>query len=49
MFPHTITVYRHQDDDGYLRTVIHGVYWYGSKSQAKADKCVDLSDVTDLF
>ena len=41
MFPHTITVYRHQDDDGYLRTVIHGVYWYGSKSQAKADKGVD--------
>ena len=41
MFPDTITVYRHQDDDGYLRTVIHGVYWYGSKSQAKADKGVD--------
>lgn len=41
MFPHTITVYRHQDDDRYLQTVIRGVYWYGSRSQAKADKGVD--------
>lgn len=41
MFPHTITVYRHQDEDGYLRTVIHGVYWFGSKSQAKSEKGVD--------
>ena len=41
MFPHTITVYRYQDDDSYSRTVIRGVYWYGSRSQAKSDKGVD--------
>lgn len=41
MFPHTISVYQHRDDDGYLRAVIRGVYWYGSRSQAKSDKCVD--------
>ena len=41
MFPHTITIYRHRDDDGYSQTVIRGVYWYGSRSQAKSDKGVD--------
>ncbi|MCH1940025.1 DUF6751 family protein [Holdemania massiliensis] len=41
MFPHTITVYRHQDDDSYSRTVIHGVYWYGSRSRTKSNKGVD--------
>ena len=41
MFPHTITVYRHQDDDSYSRSVIRGVYWHGSRSQAKSDKGVD--------
>lgn len=31
MFPHSLTVYHHTDDDTYVRNIIQEAYWYGAE------------------
>lgn len=43
MFPHTITIFRHIQDlttDTYIKHVLNGVYWYGSKHSNKSSNGV---------
>ena len=32
MFPHSLTVYHHTDDDTYVCNIVQEAYWYGSEN-----------------
>lgn len=47
MFPHKITVFTMNENEEYQKTLIDGVYWYGSNQVTKSGKGVDAgSDIT---